>query len=78
MARWILGKPRGGVTVKEKDSVELQLLEEVLGSVIIWYSYEMALRDGAISEFSLIQVALYFREHEYEGYQDLAERMKAI
>ena len=65
-------------TVMEKGSAELQLLEETLGRIFFRYSYERALREGVISEFRLIQVALHFCEDEYEEYQDLSERMKTI
>lgn len=40
-------------------------------------NYEIALQEGVISEFRLIQIALHFREDEYEEYQELSERMKA-
>ncbi len=64
-------------TIGEKDLTELRLLEEALGRIIFRYSYERALQEGVISEFRLIQVALHFREDEYEEYQELSERMKA-
>ncbi len=53
-------------------------LEAALGGVIFRYSYEQALREGVISAFDLIQIALHFQTDEYEEYQELSERMKHV
>ena len=63
-------------TVNDRDSADI--LESALGRIIFRYSYNRALREGAVAEFRLVQVALHFRKDEYEAYQELSERMKRL
>lgn len=63
-------------TVEDRDSAKI--LEPALGRIIFHYSYSRAVKEGVISEFRLIQIALSFQDNEYEEYQDLSERMKSL
>lgn len=63
-------------TLEDKDSLEM--LEEALGRVIFRYSYQKALQEGIIAEFTLVQIALHFQRDEQEVYQELSDRMKAF
>lgn len=63
-------------TLQDKDSVEM--LEAALGGVIFRYSYQKALQEGIIAEFTLVQVALHFQMDEQEAYQELSDRMKTF
>lgn len=63
-------------TLEDRDSVEM--LEEVLGRVIFRYSYQKALQEGIIAEFTLVQIALHFQRDEQETYQELSDRMKTF
>lgn len=63
-------------TLQDKDSVEM--LEAVLGRVTFRYSYQKALQEGVIAEFSLVQIAIHFQRDEREAYQELSDRMKTF
>lgn len=63
-------------TLEDRDSVEM--LEAVLGRVIFRYSYQKALQEGIIAEFTLVQIALHFQRDEQETYQELSDRMKTF
>ena len=63
-------------TIKDRESAEV--LEPALGRIIFQYAYERALREGTIVEFTLFQIAVHFQADEYEEYQELSERMKAV
>lgn len=67
-----------GLSATVSDRGCAEQLEPALGRVIFRYSYEQALREGVISEFNLIQIALHFQTDEYEEYQELSERMKLV
>lgn len=67
-----------GLSATVGDRECAKQLEPALGRVIFWYSYEQALREGVISAFNLIQIALHFQADEYEEYQELSERMKLV
>lgn len=63
-------------TVADKDATEI--LEPALGRIIFRYSYDRALRDGAITAFKLVQTALHFCEDEQQEYDELSERMAVL
>lgn len=63
-------------TVSGKDGAER--LETALGKIIFRYSYWQALRAGVVSEFKLIQIALYFQANECEEYEELSDRMNNV
>lgn len=58
------------------DDSSVALLKSALGKIIFHYSCDRALKEGVITEFRLVQIALHFREVERVEYIDLSERMK--
>lgn len=63
-------------TLGDKDSLEM--LEAALGGVVFRYSYQKALQEKIIAEFTLVQIAVHFQMDEQEAYQELSDRMKTF
>ena len=51
---------------------------QVLGGVVFRYSYQKALQEKIIAEFTLVQIAVHFQMDEQEAYQELSDRMKTF
>lgn len=64
-----------GLSATMGDSDCTEILTPALGQVIFDYSYERALRESSIADFRLIQIAVHFKEDEFDEYDELSERM---
>jgi len=63
---------------REWDSGLDDVLIPALGDVIFRYDYNAALRDGVISPFELVNVAIDLREDEQRSYDELSRRIAIL